>query len=193
VWSIVAAEAEAQHLAPLVNAGIQGGLADAPDEVARTLRAQSLRQLARHRTRTTAIAGVLREFDRRSIDVLLLKGAALAWMVYPSPALRPMGDVDVLVPKSSAQAAQQTLEVVPTPAGYLRLAELKLGPTYYSSALALRTRLRTNGRTYAKGRQCVAPSFSSAEPPASLGRLLQQLREASSEVPSRGVPESPST
>ena len=52
---------------------------------------------------------ILGEFDRLSIDALVLKGAALAWMIYPSPGLRPMVDLDVLVPRARAGEAQAAL------------------------------------------------------------------------------------
>jgi hypothetical protein len=111
-WPLVTAEAETQGLGPLVDAAIQHRLVDVPSDVSRTFRAQALRETARHRVRTEWLGRILREFDRRSIDVLLLKGCALAWMVYPSPSLRPMADVDVLVPKPAARAAQRTLEAL---------------------------------------------------------------------------------
>jgi hypothetical protein len=48
----------------------------------------------------------LRAFDAAGIPSLVLKGAALALSHYPEPALRPMGDIDVLVaPAQWAEAA----------------------------------------------------------------------------------------
>src|SRR4030095_8143160 len=46
---------------------------------------------------------------RLSIETLVLKGAALCWMIYPSPALRPMSDVDLLVPRQAAPGGQAAL------------------------------------------------------------------------------------
>ena len=69
-------------------------------------------------THQTAMASVLLERAQRDVDVALraagipalwLKGAALAHTVYPEPTLRPMVDLDVLVPYEQRERA---LEVV---------------------------------------------------------------------------------
>jgi hypothetical protein len=105
----VPSEAEANHLAPLLSAFLRDHDRNAPDTVVRELQALALRHTAWHRTRTAALLEILDAFDRRSIDTLVLKGAALAWMIYPSPALRPMVDLDLLVPRSRADTAQAAL------------------------------------------------------------------------------------
>jgi hypothetical protein len=43
------------------------------------------------------------------IEVLALKGLAMGRLFYPSPALRPMSDVDLLVPERKAEAALRSL------------------------------------------------------------------------------------
>src|SRR2546423_1244331 len=40
---------------------------------------------------------ILELFGQESIPVLVLKGAVLAWLFYDNIALRPMGDLDLLV------------------------------------------------------------------------------------------------
>jgi hypothetical protein len=50
------------------------------------------------------------------IPVILLKGAALAELVYPSPGARGMGDVDLLVPSGELRRALAKLEAI----GYRR-------------------------------------------------------------------------
>ncbi len=66
----------------------------------------------------SAMATILLEKTQRDVDATLrsasipalwLKGAALAYTVYPEPALRPMADLDVLVPYEQRERA---LEVV---------------------------------------------------------------------------------
>jgi Uncharacterised nucleotidyltransferase len=52
-------------------------------------------------------AGVLRA---AGLPVILLKGAALAFCAYASPGLRPMRDVDLLVPHDGARRARLALE-----------------------------------------------------------------------------------
>jgi len=45
---------------------------------------------------------VIEMLQRAAIPTLLLKGAALALLYYPDPGLRPMADLDVLVPETRA-------------------------------------------------------------------------------------------
>lgn len=73
------------------------------------LEALMLRHRLWHRERTGVVEEVLEAFKRASIDTIVLKGAALAWTIYPSPALRPMSDVDLLVPPAAARRAQLLL------------------------------------------------------------------------------------
>jgi len=56
-----------------------------------------------------ATAPAVKALERASIPTLLLKGAALALTVYPSPGRRPMADVDVLVPERLAAPARRVL------------------------------------------------------------------------------------
>jgi hypothetical protein len=66
---------------------------------------------------------VLRRLDQVGVPLVLLKGIALAPTTYPSLALRPIGDVDVLVGPDALAAARAALEAVgfaevsPMPAG----------------------------------------------------------------------------
>ena len=108
-WDHVPHDAEANHLAPLLDVWLRTHDHNAPEAVVRQLRALALRHAAWHRTRTAALLEILGEFDRLSIDALVLKGAALAWMIYPSPSLRPMVDLDVMVPRARAGEAQAAL------------------------------------------------------------------------------------
>ena len=60
--------------------------------------------------RTRVVTGVLRAMEDNGIPLLLLKGAALAHLVYRDPTLRPMRDVDVLVRARDAPRAARVLE-----------------------------------------------------------------------------------
>lgn len=46
------------------------------------------------------IKEILRRFHENEVDVILLKGAQLAYTDYPHSSLRPMGDIDLLVNRS---------------------------------------------------------------------------------------------
>jgi len=67
----------------------------------------------------TAVGAALLDHGLRAVDTALrdaaipalwLKGAALAPTVYPEPALRPMGDLDVLVPYDQREAALAVIQ-----------------------------------------------------------------------------------
>jgi hypothetical protein len=55
------------------------------------------------------LGDVLRAFASAGIRALVLKGAALANLIYPELGLRPMCDIDVLVTQSEVLRAQQVL------------------------------------------------------------------------------------
>jgi len=44
------------------------------------------------------------------IPVVILKGAALATTIYPNPALRPLSDIDLLIPRQHLEPAVQALK-----------------------------------------------------------------------------------
>lgn len=56
------------------------------------------------------LAPVIEMLHRAAIPTLLLKGAALALLYYPDPGLRPMDDLDVLVPEAQALQTLRLLE-----------------------------------------------------------------------------------
>lgn len=108
-WATLASDADAHGLAPLVHLCLTPHRHAAPEATMQQLEALALRHRMWHRERTIALAEILQAFDRASIDAIVLKGAALAWTIYASPALRPMGDIDLLVPAAAARAAQLSL------------------------------------------------------------------------------------
>ncbi len=99
-WALFARMAEAEGVAPLIHYTFQGAgyPAGIPDETRQSL-ALAYYSTAAHN------ALLFRELERilaalaagAEIPVIVLKGAALAQTVYPDPALRPMGDLDLLV------------------------------------------------------------------------------------------------
>ncbi len=56
------------------------------------------------------LSDLLRAAEREGLEVIVLKGAALAETVYPRPGLRPFGDLDILVRPSDAVRARILLE-----------------------------------------------------------------------------------
>lgn len=73
--------------------------------LAQRLREAELRSLLRHRELCRVTAG----FAGESVPVLLLKGAGLAYTVYPEPHLRPSRDIDLFIRHDSRTAAARAL------------------------------------------------------------------------------------
>ena len=78
-----------------------------------TLDAQLLALTIRHRRRNDIYSLGLREilhaFNAAGIDAVVLKGAALAHVLYPAVGLRPMSDIDLLVDPRLTRRAQVLL------------------------------------------------------------------------------------
>jgi putative nucleotidyltransferase-like protein len=117
------------------------GLAFEVDDLPEAVRAARDRQrawptlLAR---RAGVLGDALAELRRVLGDepVVLLKGADYAWRLYPRPDLRPMQDLDFLVPESRLEAVLERLRrggAVPRPT---RSAAARL-PSYYERGLWL--------------------------------------------------------
>jgi hypothetical protein len=55
------------------------------------------------------LRATLRRFSAAGVSVIVLKGAALASLVYPSPTLRPLGDINLLVHERDLDRAAELL------------------------------------------------------------------------------------
>jgi hypothetical protein len=97
-WAMLLEVADAQDLLPaLGHAMAIGGWAGVPLDARRRLTGSLATGSARHLVMTRELARVLRRGAEEGIEILVLKGPALAESVYPHPALRPFGDLDLLV------------------------------------------------------------------------------------------------
>ena len=96
-WSKVPDVAEKHGMAPLLYFHISAGGIHVPDETLRCLKAQLLRERLIHREQEKSILELNTFFINNGIEILFLKGAALAYLLYPRPELRPMSDLDFLV------------------------------------------------------------------------------------------------
>jgi hypothetical protein len=108
-WATLIREAEAALLTPLLADYLRHQRATVPSSALAQLRALELRQAIRHRARLATIGEILETFGREGIETLLLKGAALAWTIYPTPTSRPMADLDLLVSPAASHRAQRAL------------------------------------------------------------------------------------
>lgn len=103
-WDAVVSVAWQNNCAPLLYAALlQNDCADKlPSAIVEML------QTAYHRTKIAnwvafrEINELLVIFEREKIPAVLLKGAALAKTLYPYIAMRPMGDVDILIRRDDA-------------------------------------------------------------------------------------------
>src|SRR5262249_39384740 len=118
-------QAEANGLEPLLRAHLLEAGVQLPRGVAEHLTARWIQHAHAHAVRTRAIAELLTAMEDEDIPLLLLKGAALAQLVYGDPRLRPMRDVDVLVPARDARRATELLRACgfatagpPVPSGH---------------------------------------------------------------------------
>lgn len=96
-------------LIALRNGVRQAGAAGVPVEVERQLAILSLDRELRMRRLKERLEESLVALNRANIDVLLLKGSALAATVYDSFAARPMRDIDVLVRPEQVDEARTVM------------------------------------------------------------------------------------
>jgi hypothetical protein len=108
-WCILPTQAETHGLTPLLYTHLQAAGVPVPATIQQQLQARAIQHAHANRVRAKALADVLAVFQAAEIDMLVLKGAALAHLVYPQPGLRSMRDVDVLVSRSQARQAQALL------------------------------------------------------------------------------------
>ncbi len=108
-WLILPTLSEEQGIAPLVNYHLRKADVAIPQETQRELTALALRHKLINLARTNTLIGLSTIFNRAGIPFLVLKGMALAHLLYPSPAFRPMKDMDLLVRKEDCEEITQLL------------------------------------------------------------------------------------
>ena len=110
-WSVLLFEAERHGLAPLLyrRIGSTGAQDAVPAQDWGRLRTLYLKSLARNMKIFHEVKNLLRLLADAGVPVIALKGAYLAECVYGDIALRPMGDVDLLVPKDRLAHARKAM------------------------------------------------------------------------------------
>ncbi len=100
-WRRVLARAKSDGLAPYLHARLQGDSAwrRLPADVREALRTEHLLSAANALIWRAALVEVGAAMAAEDIDCLVLKGAHLALDIYPDPSLRPMLDLDLMVPR----------------------------------------------------------------------------------------------
>lgn len=96
-WERLARLAVGHGVAPLIYKGLQKAGLQAPEAANQLLKAAYYTSLGRAALLEAELSRLQGAFTQAGLAWLPLKGAALAWQVYPDPALRPMTDLDLLV------------------------------------------------------------------------------------------------
>jgi len=112
-WPYVLSSLPHRDLLPLLYHRLRraGLRAQVPARVWARLEALYHLSLLRNDRLLAQLQEVLSALRNVGIEAVLLKGAALALTVYESPALRPMRDIDLLVPKAALPEAVAALEL----------------------------------------------------------------------------------
>ncbi len=109
-WQAILRKVERWGLAPLVYTNlrqvVQSG--QVPKPVAERLRHLYHRDTIHGIARRELLRTTLLRFSEAGVPVIVLKGAALAALVYPSPALRPMRDIDLLVHRRDRSGSRRS-------------------------------------------------------------------------------------
>ena len=108
-WENIPRLAELHGIAPLVYTHLHAAKINIPASTENDLKAHYLRHNHANRVRTRALVEILQKFQSADVQVLVLKGMAIAHLVYPHPRLRPMSDIDLLVSKKDSQRGQNLL------------------------------------------------------------------------------------
>ena len=122
-WHAILRKIERWGLAPLVYTNLRQAVhsGQVPKPVAERLRHLYHRDTIHGVARRELLRTTLLRFAEASVPVIVLKGAALATLVYPSPALRPMRDIDLLVHRRDLDRVEAVLHSLrDAPAGAAR-------------------------------------------------------------------------
>jgi len=102
VWQMLVSQAQAEGLAPLIywNLSRSGKFSSMPGVVRQNLRASYAGTWVVNQALLKELVTLADRFHKADIPLVLLKGACYALTIYPDIGLRPMGDLDILVPAS---------------------------------------------------------------------------------------------
>lgn len=83
-----------------------------PKRITDTMRECFLVSRVRNMKMDRQLERLLLAFKQEQIEVLVMKGPAIAWSVYPDPAMRPYDDIDLLVLPKQFVRARKTMEML---------------------------------------------------------------------------------
>jgi len=108
-WDAVLTMAEQHALNPLLYTHLRAAQVSLAPLVSHRLQGLYVRHRRSNRIYLQALSEIIGALSRCGIDARVLKGPALMNLVYADPALRPVSDLDLLVPPQRAIDAQQVL------------------------------------------------------------------------------------
>jgi hypothetical protein len=108
-WPTLISEVEEHGLAPLVREHATATGLELPPHVRRQLTSLAVRHREASQAHTTTLLEMVAALEGAGIRTVALKGAVLAHDLYPSPALRPRRDIDLLVSEADALRAVDVL------------------------------------------------------------------------------------
>lgn len=111
-WSAWLNNVEANGLSGVVNAHLADLELTVPGNIKLSLRALNIRHKAAAHARIEALRLIADSFERASVDYVALKGVALLPRLYKQAEMRPMRDMDLLVPIAQQQVAGDCLREV---------------------------------------------------------------------------------
>lgn len=129
-WSEIVQLAQANGVAPLLYAAVQRTRAPIPPRLHQALQDRYYQVGVANALHLQELSQVLAALSAAGMPVVLLKGALLAEALYGNPALRPMADLDLLVPRDRIAEVPPLLE----PLGY----RLQPGPAGHPFAFSIR-------------------------------------------------------
>jgi hypothetical protein len=106
-WAELVPQAEQHGMGPLFYTHAREAGIEMPDETALQLKGLTLRHRLAAAARTQGLTEILAAADGAGLDVILLKGAAMAHLIYPEPGLRPSRDIDLLASPGQADRLQR--------------------------------------------------------------------------------------
>ena len=97
-----------------------------PDEVREPLRQATRMEALADEVRRRELQSVLAALDAAGVRGLLMKGAALAYLCYPHPALRPRCDTDLLIKQDDQATVNRVMEELGYRRGTLTSGDLAM-------------------------------------------------------------------
>lgn len=109
-WDLLVRLAQAEGVGPLVYWALSrsGKISSLPEPVRNSLRAMYFSVKLNNQEIIQELEILTRHFDHVAIPVVVLKGASFALTIYPDIGLRPMVDLDLLVPAAKGSEAVRT-------------------------------------------------------------------------------------